>query len=363
MSIQDELFLLLKKLSELNGISGFEDEVRDFVADYVKMYADEAFIDSLGNVVAIKKGGDKKFMVAAHMDEIGLVVKYIDEKGFIRFTPVGGWNERILPGTRVKVKSKNGWLPGVIGVKPPHLMKPEEAKQVLEIKDLYIDIGASTRDEVLSLGIENGSPIVLDVSTTRLAGSRVTGKAFDDRSGLTVALKSFADSDPKDVSFVLVATVQEEVGLKGAKTSAYGVSPDVALALDVTTANDVPGVDPQDAVVKLGAGPAIKIMDGPAGRGMIANQKVIELLKKVAAEKNIPIQAEVLPGGTTDASIIQLNKDGVPAGVISIPSRYIHSGVEMVDLKDLENAYKLLLGFYESLTPAWIDNVKLQKIK
>jgi endoglucanase len=363
LSIQDELFLLLKKLSELNGISGFEDEVRGFVADYVKMYADEAFIDSLGNVIAIKKGGDKKFMVAAHMDEIGLVVKFIDDKGFIRFTPVGGWNERILPGTRVKIKGRNGWVPGVIGVKPPHLMKPEEAKQVLEIKDLYIDVGASSRDEVLSLGIENGSPIVLDVTTTRLFGSRVTGKAFDDRSGLTVALKSFADSEPRDVSFVLVATVQEEVGLKGAKTSAYGVSPDVALALDVTTANDVPGVDPQDAVVKLGAGPAVKIMDGPAGRGMIANQRVLELLKKVAVERNIPIQAEVLPGGTTDASIIQLNKEGVPAGVISIPSRYIHSGVEMIDLKDLENAYKLLLGFYESLTPFWIDSVKLQKIK
>lgn len=364
MSINEELFVLLKKLSELNGISGFEDEVRGFISDYVKTYADEVFIDSLGNVIAIKKGSsDKKFMTAAHMDEIGLVVKYIDDKGFIRFTPVGGWNERILPGTRVKVLSKTGWIPGVIGVKPPHLMKPEEAKQVLEIKDLYIDIGASSKDEVISLGIENGSPITLDVATTRLFSTRVTGKAFDDRSGLTVALKSFVDSDPKEISYVLVATVQEEVGLKGAKTSAYGVSPDVALAVDVTTANDVPGVDPQDAVVKLGAGPAVKIMDGPAGRGMIVNQKVLELLKKVATEKNIPIQAEVLPGGTTDASIIQLNKEGVPAGVISIPSRYIHSGVEMIDLKDLGNAYKLLSGFFDALTPSWIENVKCQRIK
>lgn len=363
MSLQEELFTLLKKLTELNGVSGFEDEVRGFVADYVKAYADEAFIDSLGNVIAVKRGGEKRFMVAAHMDEIGLVVKFIDDKGYIRFTPVGGWNERILPGMRVKVKGKNGWVPGVIGVKPPHLMKPEEAKQVIEMRDLYVDVGASSRDEVLGMGIESGSPIVIDAATTRLAGTRVTGKAFDDRSGLTVALRSFADSDPRDVSFVLVATVQEEVGLKGAKTSSYGISPDVALALDVTTANDVPGVDPQDAVVKLGAGPALKIMDGPAGRGMIANQRVLELLKRVAAERGIPVQAEVLPGGTTDASVIQLNKEGVPAGVISIPARYIHSGVEVLDLKDLENAYKLLMGFFESLTPAWIEGVKLQKLK
>jgi len=364
MSAREELFQLLKKLSELNGISGFEDEVRGFVADYVKDYADEAFVDSLGNVVAVKRGGGgEKFMAAAHMDEIGLVVKFVDDKGFIRFTPVGGWNERILPGTRVKVKARSGWIPGVIGVKPPHLMKPEEAKQVLEMKDLYVDVGASSREEVLGLGIESGSPIVLDVQTTRLAGSRVTGKAFDDRSGLAVALKAFADSDPKEVSFVLVATVQEEVGLKGAKTSSYGISPDVALALDVTTANDVPGVEPQDAVVKLGAGPAVKIMDGPAGRGMIANARVLELLKRVAAERGIPIQAEVLPGGTTDASVIQLNKEGVPAGVISIPARYIHSGVEVVDLGDMENAYRLLLGFYEYLTPEWIRSAKLLRIK
>jgi len=360
----EKLFTDLKKICELGGISGYEDEVRSYVVDYLKPYADEIRIDSMGNVIAVKKGGNRRFMMATHMDEIGLMVRYVNEKGFIYFSPIGGWNERILPGMRVRIKTSNGeWVRGVIGVKPPHLMKEDEKKQVIEMKQLFVDVGAKSREEVYATGIENGSPIIPDITVEKLYGTRVTGKSFDDRAGLLVGLRTFIESEPVDVDFVLVATVQEEVGLKGARTSAFSINPHIALAVDVTTANDVPGVEEQDAVAKLGEGPAIKIVDGRSGTGLITNPKILSRLKDVAKKNNIPYQAEVLPGGTTDATIIQLNREGVPSGVISVPTRYIHSPVELLDLKDLYYSIELAKAFYESLDVEWIDEVRGQVIK
>lgn len=362
---EDEYISLLKKYSEANGPSGLEDEVRELLIEDLREVSDRLWVDSMGNVFALKKGfAGKKLMIAAHMDEISLIVKYIDEKGFIRFAPVGGWNERILPATRVKVRTSEGnWVPGVIGVKPPHLIPPEEEKKVIELSKLYIDVGASSREEVLNMGIEHGSRIVFDYSFKKLSGYRVTGKAFDDRSGLVAALKAFVEVEPKSVDIYFVATVQEEVGLKGARTAAFQISPDIALALDVTTANDVPEAEEHEQVAKLGKGPAIKIMDGRSGSGLITNPSVLKKLVEVAKAKGIPYQAEVLTGGTTDSSAIQLNKEGVPAGTISIPSRYIHSPVEVIDLKDLHYSTELLKAFYESLTPEWIDSIKERVIK
>ena len=361
----NELYSILKALCERNGVSGYEDEVRDLLIDLLRDHADEIRVDALGNLIAIKRGsGDKRFMIAAHMDEIGLMVRHITDQGFIYFSPIGGWNDRILPGMRVKIRTRDkNWIRGVIGVKPPHLMKEEEKKQVVELTQLYIDVGAQSRKDVETMGISNGSIIVPDVTVERLSEYRVTGKAFDDRAGLVVGVKAFQQADPRDVDFVLVATVQEEVGLKGARTSSYWIGPHVALAVDVTTANDVPGVEEQDAVAKLGRGPAIKIMDGRSGSGLITSQKVLELLIKVAEENNIPYQAEVLPGGTTDATAIQLTREGVPAGTISIPTRYIHSPVELLDLRDLYYAVKLASAFFGALTPEWIEEARGRRIK
>ncbi|MEM4035350.1 MAG: M42 family metallopeptidase [Fervidicoccaceae archaeon] len=360
-----ELFADLKRLSEIGGPSGYEDEVREAIVELLKDHADELYVDALGNVVAIKRGtGKRRLMLAAHMDEIGLMVRHIDDNGFIFFSPIGGWNERILPGTRVKVRTLDGrWIPGVVGSKPPHLMKEEERKQVVEIEKLYIDVGARSRSDAESLGIAKGSIVVVDAPVERLAGTRVTGKAFDDRAGLVVLARVFREIEPREVDVVAVATVQEEVGLKGARTSAFWVEPHVALAVDVTAANDLPGVEPQDAVAKLGQGPAIKIMDGRAGSGLISNPKLVELLRKTAKERGIPHQPEVLPGGTTDATAIQLNREGVPATTVSIPTRYIHSPVEVLDLEDLVNAIELVKAFYENLTIDLIDRIRGYRIK
>ncbi|MGB9785594.1 MAG: M42 family metallopeptidase [Fervidicoccaceae archaeon] len=361
----EEYFSFLKKYSDANGPSGFEDEVRSLVIEDLREASDKLWIDSMGNVIALKRGAtDRKLMVAAHMDEIGLIVKHIDEKGFIRFSPIGGWNERILPGSRVRIRASGGkWVRGVIGVKPPHLMTPEEEKKVIEMNKLFIDVGASSKDEVTSMGIEKGSPIVFDQEFVSLTGFRATGKALDNRVGLVVSLKAFIEAEPRDASFYFVATVQEEVGLKGARTSAFQISPHVALALDTTTANDVADVEEHEAVAKLGMGPAIKIVDGRSGTGLLTHPKVFEKLLSVAKERGIPYQAEVLTGGTTDSSAIQLTKEGVPAGTISIPTRYIHSQVELLDLRDVHGAVELLKGFYESLSVEWIDSIREKVIK
>jgi len=362
---REEYISLLKKYSDASGPSGFEDEVRELVVEDLKEVSDKLWIDSMGNVIAMKRGStDRKLMVAAHMDEIGLIVKHIDDKGFIRFAPIGGWNERILPGSRVRVRSTSGkWMRGVIGVKPPHLMTPEEEKKVIEMDKLFIDVGASSRDEVAAMGIDKGSPIVFDQELISVGSYRVTGKALDNRAGLVVALKAFLEAEPRDASLYFVATVQEEVGLKGARTSAYQISPHIAIAIDTTTANDVADVEEHEAVAKLGLGPAIKIVDGRSGSGLLTHPKVYEKLVSVAKEKEIPYQAEVLTGGTTDSSAIQLTKEGVPAGTISLPTRYIHSQVELLDLRDLHGAAELLKAFYEALSVEWIDEIREKVLK
>lgn len=362
-----ETFLdTLKRLSEAFGVSGYEDEVRDLVIDMLSPYADSIELDSFGNIIAVKKGGGAgKVMIAAHIDEIGLMVSSIDKNGFIKFQPVGGWNPIILPGQRVLIKTDSGEkVRGVIGYTPPHILKPEESKQVPEIKDLYIDVGASSRDEVLKMGVNIGSTIVIERSVERLGnGDRVSGKAFDDRVGVAVLINVFKEVSNLDVDFYAVATVQEEVGLKGARVSAYRVTPDIALALDTTIAADIPDVKETDQITKIGKGPAIKVMDGRSGSGLITHPEIKKLLIELAEKNKIPYQLEVLPGGTTDAAIIALNKEGVPSGVISIPTRYIHSPVEVLDPNDCINTVKLTKGFIENVSSEWLDKIRGEKIK
>ena len=365
---KDTIYSLLKRLCSTISVSGHEEEIRGLIIDELKPYADELWIDSLGNVIAVKKGsrGSGRFMIAAHMDEIGLMVTHVDERGFIRFAPIGGWSERILPAQRVLIKSLDGKnvVRGVIGSKPPHVMKPEEAKQVIPMNNLFIDIGVSSREEAEKLGIGPGSIIVLDRDVVRLGNPDiVSGRAFDDRVGVATMIEAFKALDDHEVDVYAVATVQEEVGLKGARVAAFAIEPHVALALDVTVASDVPGVEEHEQVTKIGKGPAIKIMDGRRGSGLIAHPAVRELLIRTAKEENIPYQLEILTGGTTDASIIQLNKEGVPAGTISIPTRYIHSPVEVLSLADVENAVKLTIGFTKRLTNEWIKENLKKKIK
>ena len=351
-----QFFVILKKLSEAVGVSGHEFEVKRVIIEEISDVVDEWRVDSLGNIIALKKGGGNgpKIMISAHMDEIGLMVTHIDKRGFLRFTGVGSWNERILPGQRVIVCAGDIKVRGVIGAKPPHLMTPEEKKQVIEMKKLFIDIGATSSDEVKELGIKVGSIAVLDREVVRLGGTdRVTGKAFDDRVGVTsliFALKLLSDVE-HEAEVYSVFTVQEEIGLKGATVSAFAVKPDVGIAVDVTTANDIPEVDEKDWVTELGKGPAIKVMD----KGNISHPKLRELLIKIAEEEKIPYQLEVLPGGATDAAAIMVSREGVPVATISIPCRYIHSPIEVLDLKDAVYASKLLAAFVKKLSK---DHIK-----
>ena len=357
-----EFFRLLKRLSDTVGVSGFEDEIRGVIIDELEGLVDELKSDALGNIIAIKKGsGVGKLMLAAHMDEIGLIITHVEKNGFLRFTGIGGWSERILLGQRVVVHTERGKIRGVIGAKPPHSLPPEEAKKIVEMKDMFIDIGVSSREEAEKLGVKVGTIVTLDRDVVRLAGEDVvSGKAFDDRVGLAsmiYTLKLLKNLD-HEISIYAVATVQEEVGLKGATVAAFSINPDVAIALDVTAANDVPGVPDKEKIVELGKGPAIKIMDGGRGGLFISHPKVRNLLIKTAEEKKIPYQLEILVGGTTDATAIQIRREGIPACTISIPTRYIHSPIETLNIVDALNASKLLASSVEKMTENWIKGLK-----
>ncbi len=349
-----EFYEILKKFADSVGVSGYEMEIRNRVIEELEKLVDKVEVDKFGNVIGIRKGrSDLKVMIAAHMDEIGLMVSHIDKRGFLHFTSVGGWSNRLLPGQRVIVYGDSGPVFGVIGLKPPHLETQEEAKEVIPMRKLFIDIGASSREEAERLGIREGSIAVLDRQVVRLSGSRVTGKAFDDRVGVACMVYALRLLEKKEIepTVYAVATVQEEVGLIGARVSSFKITPDAAIALDVTIACDVPGVEEKNWVTQLGKGPAIKIMDGMMVNRFIAHPSIVRFLRKIAEEEKIPYQLEVLVGGTTDASMIALTKEGVPTGAISIPTRYIHSPIEVLDLTDAVNASKLLSTALAKFTP------------
>ncbi len=332
---------LLKKLSNAHGVSGSESSVFAIIKKELKGHVDSISEDPMGNLIATKRGNAFTVMLAAHMDEIGLMVKYVDEKGFIRFVAIGGWYGPTLYNQRVVLHGTRGKYFGVIGGKPPHMMDDEDRKKGVKIDDMFIDIGASNREEVEYLGIEIGTPVTIDREFTPLAYNRVSGKAFDNRAGVAMLIKALKQTD-SPLTIFGVFTVQEEVGMKGARTSAYGLDPDCAIATDVTIPGDHPGIEMKDAPVAMGKGPVITIVDS-SGRGLIASRKMVRWLKDAADAQGIPVQLEVGSGGTTDATAIHLTKCGIPSTTVSIPSRYIHSPVEVLDTEDIEAGVKLLV--------------------
>ncbi|MDD1701459.1 MAG: M42 family metallopeptidase [Methanoregula sp.] len=333
---------LLKKLSNAHGVSGSEGSVFSVIKKELKGCVDEITEDPMGNLIAVKHGNKTKVMLAAHMDEIGLMVKYIDEKGFLRFVTLGGWYAPTLYNQRVIVHGTKGDRMGVIGGKPPHMMDEDERKKGVKTDDMFIDVGAKNRDDAGEMGIEVGTPVTIDREFTELANNRVTGKAFDNRAGCTMLIKTMQKMKSPFTVYA-VFTVQEEVGLKGAKTSAYTIDPDWAVATDVTIPGDHPGIDMKDAAVEMGKGPVVTIVDA-AGRGLIADRKVVQWLKDAATKNNIPVQFEVGNGGTTDATSIHLTRGGIPSTTLSPPTRYIHSPVEVLDIGDLEAGVELLVA-------------------
>lgn len=343
--------LWLKKLSEARGVSGYEAEVRGIVTEEFGRYADEVQTDKLGNVIALKRGeGEaprRRIMLAGHMDEIGLMVTKL-EKGFLHFTSVGGFDERVLLGQEVTVHSRKD-LPGIIGSRPPHVLPQEEREKTIALDKLFIDVGLG--EEELERFVRVGDLVTLRREFTQLQGSLVAGKAFDDRAAVAailVCLKGLA-SVKHAWDVYAVATVQEEVGLRGAITSAYGLAPDAAIAIDATFGNQ-PGV-PEAETVKMGKGPAIAF-------GPNVHPRLHEALVEVAKELEIPYQVEPVPGRSgTDAWAIQVTREGIPTALLSIPLRYMHTSVETVSLKDVERTGRLMAGFIGRLDEGFMEKL------
>lgn len=332
----------LEQLSNAQGVTGRESEVRELMVRLMTPYVDEIIVDKLENVIGIKKGKAKaaKIMLAAHMDEIGLMVKTITKDGFLQFAKMGGIDDRILPAQTVKVFSRKASFLGIIGSKPPHIQKEDERKKVIACDELFIDVGAENREDALAMGVEVGDPVGFDIKYTPIGRGIAIGKAFDNRAGCAAMVEALKLLEKSDYTIYAVGTVQEEVGLRGAGTAAFGVDPDVAIALDVTFTGDVPGVKEYDTTVKMGKGPALTISDS----GLITHPKVLRWLVDSAVEANIPYQIETGLMGSTDAARIALTRQGIPSGNISVPTRYIHSPASMVSLKDIENSAKLTVA-------------------
>lgn len=336
----------LRALINSHSPSGFEKDSAILWRQRVKRFADEVKVDVHGNVISVLNGdGKPRVMLAGHIDEVGYMVKYVDNDGYVYFSTIGGMDPHLMPGQRVLIKGKKGDRLGIIGRKPIHLLEESERKQVSKLENLWIDIGARDRKEALAK-ISIGDPALPAVGFDVLNGNKVIGRGFDDRAGAFVVgeVMRLLSERKFSASVYGVATVQEEIGLRGAHTSAYGISPDVGIAVDVTFATDVPGIDKKRlGEMKVGSGPVI-------ARGPNINPKVFELLVKTAEKEKIPYQVEGVSKGTgTDANVIQLTKSGVATGLVSIPNRYMHTPVELVDISDLENAAKLIAAFIVKL--------------
>jgi len=339
---------LLKKLCETPGISGYEERIQKVIKEELGKVTDEVKIDKLGNIIGIKKTKKamsnslpKKVMLAAHMDEIGFMISFIDKDGFLRFAPVGGFDPRTLIAQRVVVHGVKD-IGGVIGSKPIHILEEEEKKKATKIKDLFIDVGL--KKEEVSKIVKPGDFVTLDRDFKELNNKIITAKALDDRVGVYVMIEALKRIKDCYVDIYAVATVQEEVGLRGATVSSFSVEPDLGIALDVTIASDLPGTKEEEMVTNLGGGTAISLMDSHT----ISNKKLVDFLKKIAEENKIKYQNDILLGGGTDAGAIQRSKSGVPACTISIPTRYVHSVVEMCHKEDIESSIKLICKFLEN---------------
>jgi len=351
---------LLREMLESFGPAGFEREAATIIKKAVKPYADEVTADKLGSVIFSRKGTVErpKVLLAGHIDEVGFVVSGIEEKtGFLTFNPLGGWWDQVLLSQRVVVRTEKGDIQGVIAAKPPHLLPPEEQKKVVEKKTMYIDIGATSKKEAEEMGVKIGDPVVpwSPFSTIR-NGKLGMGKAFDDRIGAFIAMevvRKLAEERIKHPNTVYgAATVQEEVGARGAATVAHIVDPDVAIVLEVDIAGDVPGVQPSEAPTGIGKGPSILTFDS----SMIPNQPLKQFVIDTARKSKIPYQLSMVAAGGTDASRIHMSRAGCPSIVISVPTRHIHSHVGILSFEDVENAVKLTLELVKRLDKKTVNS-------
>ena len=336
-------FDLLKQLCETPGVPSREERIRELVVRELTPLVDELRVDAMGNLIAHKRGSGPKIMIAAHIDEIGFLVKHIDDKGFVRLQPLGGWDPRAMVAQRVLVHGFAGQsLLGALQTanKPSHTQTAEERTKVAQLENFYVDLGLSA-DEIKKQ-VQVGDPVTM-ARTTELLGNRVMSKTLDDRVGVFVMIEALRACKNPSADIYAVATTQEEVGCRGAETAAYAIQPQVGIALDVTLAADIPGVAEQDQVTQLGKGVAIKIMDSYS----LSHPGLVKQFQELAQRHSIAHQMEVLPMGGTDAGPIQRSQSGVAAITLSIPTRYVHTPNEMADVGDIEACVALLARYLE----------------
>lgn len=358
MSKLDETLTMFKDLTDAKGVPGNEKEPRDVMEKYIKPYADEVFTDNLGSLIA-KKTGDAngpKIMVAGHLDEVGFMITRIDDKGFLYFQTVGGWWGQVMLAQRVTIMTNKGDLTGIIGSQPPHVLSPEARKKPVEIKDMFIDIGASSREEALEFGVKPGDSVVPYFEFTQMKNEKMLlAKAWDNRIGCAIAievLKQLKDTDHPNIVYG-VGTIQEEVGLRGAKTSTHAIKPDIGFGVDVGIAGDMPGVSDKDADSKLGEGPQIILYDA----SMVSHKGVRDFIVATADEHNIPYQYATMAGGGTDSGSIHLTANGVPSLSITVATRYIHSHAAILHRDDFDHTVKLIVEAIKKL-----DSDKVKEI-
>lgn len=329
--------MLLKELTELNGVSGNEKEVREFIKSRAKDHSDDIKTDSMGNLICLKKGKTPghKIMISAHMDEVGLMVTGYGESGVLKFAVVGGIDSRILLGKGVIVGDKK--LPGVIGGKPIHLQSSAERQNNVNIKNMYIDIGADTKEEAKKL-VSVGEYVAFYSNYTNFGKNVIKAKALDDRVGCAILLDILKEEKYNNFDLYACFSVQEEVGLRGAEVLSYSIYPDVALVVEGTTCSDVLDVEDYRQSTVLGGGAALTIMD----RGAYSNKKLVEFLYESGKKHNIPVQYKTTTTGGNDAGKIQTAKGGVVVASISVPCRYIHSPVSLMSKSDYDSCYKLV---------------------
>jgi len=353
----------LEELTNSFGPAGFEKEPTRIVRDYVKKHSDTVTTDRMGSLLFTKKGRSDApvVLIPGHVDEVGFIISSVNKLGYLTFNPLGGWFDQVLLGQRVKIRTAKGIIPGIIAAKPPHLLPAEERSKVVVKDKMFIDIGASNEEEAKEMGARIGNPVMPDSTFSTMTkkvyseGKRkgsdtiAIGKAFDDRIGAFIAAEVVRTLKEKKIdhpnTVVGAATTQEEVGLRGARTTAYVVKPDVCLTLEVDIAGDVPGIEANEAPTKMGKGPSISTYDS----SMIPNQELLEFVIATADKAKIPHQLSQIARGGTDAGIIHISNAGCPSLVIGVPTRHIHAHAGMLSLTDTENAVKLLVEVIRKL--------------
>ena len=347
----DGTLTMLKELTDAKGIPGNEREPREVMEKYIAPFADKIEYDNLGSLIAEKVGdaNGPKIMVAGHLDEVGFMISRIDDKGFLSFQTVGGWWSQVMLAQRVTIVTRKGdTITGIIGSKPPHILSVEARKKAADVKDMFIDIGASSKEEAVEWGVLPGDMVVPYFEFSVMNNEKLLlAKAWDNRIGCAIAidvLKALKDEKHPNIVYG-VGNVQEEVGLRGAKTTTNKIKPDIGFAVDVGVAGDTPGITPKESTSKMGAGPQIVLFDA----SMVSHKGLRDFVTDTADEHNIPYQFETIPGGGTDAGSMHISVNGVPSLSIGVATRYIHSHAGILHRDDYENTVKLIVEVIKKL--------------